>query len=246
MDFVRIRLLQMLYRFNYRTTVAQDFSGLARCLDTTDLLLSYVAGPYPNEDQTRLIEQWLQRGGKWFALHGTSGGRAKRIGNASQQREMVRLPHHDVLGAYFLNHPPVRRFKVKVDSEGHPLLSGLPSEFEVEDELYLIEPINVDNPLLSTELEEDPSPPGFGFHYSNDTSIQPDGKTRILGTERICGKGAVCYIALGHTHSPATNMQPFVDATVDKDGTTPPTFRGPWENDPFVKILENAMVWGSV
>ncbi|MXW55013.1 MAG: ThuA domain-containing protein [Gammaproteobacteria bacterium] len=244
MDFVRIQLLQMLYRHRFHTTVAQDFSSLDERLQSADFLVSYVAGPYPNDDQTRLLEQWLSDGGKWFALHGTSGGRAKRLSDASNRREMVRLPHHDLLGAYFLNHPPVRRFKVRVEVGEHALFRGLPSEFEVEDELYLVEPIGVDNPLLSTELVEDPSPPGFGFHYTEDTSIQSDGKTRFLGTERLVGKGAVCYVALGHTHSPSTNMQPFVDSSVNEDGTTPTTFRGPWSNDHFLKIVENAMDWG--
>lgn len=243
MDFVRIQLLQILYSHGYHTTVSQDFSSLNGCLNSSDFLLTYVAGPYPDDEQTRILEQWINNGGKWFALHGTSGGRAKRINETSQRREMVRLPHHDLLGAYFLNHPPVRRFKVKIEAAAHPLFSGLPTEFEVEDELYLIEPIEFDNLLLSTELDEDPSPPGFGFHYSEDTSLQSDGKTRILGTERLIGKGAVCYVALGHTHNPSTNMQPFVDASVDEDGTTPKTFRGPWKNDHFIGIVENAMEW---
>ncbi|MCY3883950.1 MAG: ThuA domain-containing protein [Gammaproteobacteria bacterium] len=244
MDFVRIQLLQMLYRHNFHTTVSQDFSSLNGRLHSADFLVTYVAGPYPDDDQTQVLEQWLKNGGKWFALHGTSGGRAKRINGTSQRREMVRLPHHDLLGAYFLNHPPVRRFRVRIEASTHPLLKELPAEFEVEDELYLIEPIDVDNPLLSTELVRDPSPPGFGFHYSEDTSLQSDGKTRILGTERLVGKGAVCYVALGHTHNPSTNMQPFVDTSVAKDGATPKTFRGPWTNDYFIKIVENAMDWG--
>ena len=29
----------------------------------------------------------------------------------SRQRKMQRLAHHDLLGAFYLNHPPVRRFE---------------------------------------------------------------------------------------------------------------------------------------
>ncbi len=245
MDFARLQLLQSLYTHEYQTTVAQDFSSLAERLEQADLLISYVAGPYPDDVQTQIIKDWLETGRKWFALHGTSGGRAKRTSNSGNQRQMVRLAHHDLLGAYFLNHPPVRRFRVRVESPAHPLLRGLPQEFEVEDELYLVEPIGVSNTLLTTELPEDPSPPGFGFYYENDTSLLDDGKTRVLGLDRTVGKGNVCYIALGHTHSPATNAQPFVDSSVDRDGTTPKTFRGAWSTPPFSRLLDNALVWAA-
>lgn len=245
MDFARLQLLGPLYRHGYQTTVAQDFSSLSERLDHSDLLVSYVAGPYPDEAQTRTLSNWLQHGGKWLALHGTSGGRAKRIGESSRQRQMVRLPHHDLLGAYFLNHPPVRKFRVKVETPSHPLLKGLPNEFEVEDELYLVEPIDITTTLLTTQLADDPSPPGFGFYYEEDTSLQPDGKTRVLGMERTIGTGSVCYIALGHTHSPATNSQPFVDKSIDENGLTPETFRGVWTNTHFNQILNNALDWAS-
>ena len=245
MDFARLQLLQALYDHEYQTTVAQDFSSLDERLADADLLVSYVAGPYPDDVQTQVLEEWLEDGGKWFALHGTSGGRAKRTGRAGNQRQMVRLPHHELLGAYFLNHPPVRKFRVNVESIDHPLLAGLPQDFEVEDELYLVEPIDVSTTLLTTELTADPSPPGFGFHYDEDTSLLQDGKTRVLGLERKVGKGCIVYVALGHTHSPSTNAQPFVDASVDKDGKTPKTFRGAWSNPHFGRLLNNAMVWGT-
>ena len=99
------------------------------------------------------------------------------------------------------------------------------------------------SPLLTTELPEDPSPPGFGFVYANDTSIQADGKTRVLGTERKVGSGSVIYIALGHTHAPENNSQPFVDESVTGDGSTPLTFRGVWDDERFNRIVTNAVSW---
>ena len=51
------------------------------------------------------------------------------------------------------------------------------------------------------------------------------------------GEGAVAYVALGHCHSPSTNGQPFVDTSVDADGKTPLTFRGPWEVPAFETLL---------
>ena len=52
---------------------------------------------------------------------------------------MSRAPHHEVLGCFFLNHPPIRAFRVDVRDSDHPLTRGLPTSFEVMDELYLIE-----------------------------------------------------------------------------------------------------------
>ena len=72
----------------------------------------------------------------------------------------------------------------------------------------------------------------------------PDGKTRVLGYTRDLEKGGVTYIALGHCHTPATNVQPFVDKSVDPDGKTPPVLRQTWETDAFQRLLRNAVTWG--
>ena len=52
-------------------------------------------------------------------------------------------------------------------------------------------------------------------------------------------------MALGHCHAPTNNVQPFVDASVAADGTTPTTFRGAWETPAFDQLLRNAIAWGT-
>ena len=99
--------------------------------------------------------------------------------------------------------------------------------------------------LLTTELPQDPSPPGFGFHYDADTSLLPDGKTRVLGYVKPAGDGAVAYVALGHCHSPRSNSQPFVDESIAESRTTPLHFRGSWENGAFETLVRNAVAWGT-
>lgn len=245
MDFVRLQLLEALYKAGFQTSVANSFSDVAERLAECDLCVSYVAGPYPDPSQCDAMNTWLRDGGRWFALHGTSGGKAARIENNGRRRAMVRLPHHDLLGAFFLNHPPIRKFKVNLTSSEHPLFAGIPPTFEVADELYLIEPMQDCVTLMTTELPEDPSPPGFGFVYDDDTSLQADGKTRVLGTERSVGKGAVIYIALGHTHAPDNNSQPFVDESVATGGSTPTTFRGVWNDPNFRQLVDNGIAWGA-
>lgn len=129
---------------------------------------------------------------------------------------------------------------------GHPLTDGLGSSFEAVDELYLVELQDPERTevLLTTVLEADPSPPGFGFAYEADTSKLDGRGTRALGFVHHVGAGAVAYVALGHCHSPATNSQTFVDRSVTPDGTTPLTFRGMWEAEPFLRLVRNGITWG--
>ena len=243
MDYARLRLLGFLAEHEeVATSVAGDFGDLDKWLAGTRLLITYVAGPYPAAAQLGTLNEWLEGGGRWFALHGTSGGRAARIPGSSQ-RQMVREAHHETLGCFFLNHPPVRRFEVAVHGR-HPLAQGLPETFETVDELYMVEPIGDAEVLLTTELPQDPSPPGFGFHYDADTSLLPDGKTRVLGYVKQAGDGAVAYVALGHCHSPRSNSQPFVDESVSRNRKTPREFRGSWENGAFEALVRNAVDWG--
>ncbi len=247
MDYARLRLLALLHENpRARTTVAGDYTDVARWLPESRLLITYVAGPYPDDDQNQLMRQWLEAGGRWFALHGTSGGRAAAIGDNRRARRMVKGSHHETLGGFFLNHPPVRKFRVAVSGRDDLLTRDLPDSFEVMDELYLIE---LQDPaacrvLLTTELPHDPSPHGFGFVYDRDTALMPDGKTRVLGYTRELGRGGVAYVALGHCHSPRSNVQPFVDASVTPSGETPRTFRGSWETAAFAQILRNGIEWG--
>jgi type 1 glutamine amidotransferase len=245
-DFARRRLLEWLGEDERaRVTVSSDLADIERWLPRCDFVVTYVAGPYLDDQQSEAMRAWLESGGRWFALHGTSGGRAAPVDGDRWRRQMVKTSHHAVLGAFFLNHPPVRRFTVDVEA-AHPLAQGLPGSFETIDELYLIELQDPEHSelLLTTELEKDPSPAGFGFVYERDTSALSDGRTRALGYTRRVGEGAVTYVALGHCHSPSTNGQPFVDPSVDPEGKTPPTLRGSWENPHFETLVRNALAWG--
>jgi type 1 glutamine amidotransferase len=248
MAYARLKILQLLQEpQNILSTVANDFTDIATWLPGSQLLITYVAGPYPNEEQDQCIRQWLEAGGRWLALHGTSGGKAIRVGADRKARQMVKTSHHAILGSFFLNHPPLRKFRVTVADRDHPMTRNVPVSFEVVDELYLIElqEPSTCHVLLTTELATDPSPPGFGFVYDRDTSVMPDGKTRVLGYTRRIGKGEVAYIALGHCHSPATNRQPFADPSANISGDTLTLFRGAWETAPFEQLLRNGIAWGT-
>lgn len=247
MNYARLNLLQKLQAEDQlAVTVANDFQDIERWLPGTDLLLTYVAGPFPVGQGNKALSGWLKEGGRWFALHGTSGGKAvKTERDGRPVKQMVKGEHHDTLGCFFLNHPPISEFQVAVAGE-HPVTRGLPDSFTVQDELYMIELQDPDasRTLLTTELVADPSPPGFGFVYEKDTSLQSDGKTRVLGYARDVGRGEIVYVGLGHCHTGRNDNPSPVDPSVNEDGTMPPEFHNVWESEAFNRLLENGIAWG--
>jgi type 1 glutamine amidotransferase len=239
-DYARLRLLGLLAEQGVATSVANDFADVAKWLPVSRLLITYVAGPYPDAAQCRAMQGWLEGGGRWLALHGTSGGRAERVEGA-RGRRTVKTEHHALLGSYFLTHPPICKIRVDV-SGADPLTRGLGTSFVVEDEPYFIE---LQDPastrvLLTADYGAGAVSPAIGTLYPADTSLQPDGKTRVLGYTREVGKGGVAYFALGHCHNPAIRAARAPDPT----DTTPLTFRGSWETDAFATLLRNAITWG--
>jgi uncharacterized protein len=239
-DYARLRLLGLLAERDVPASVANDFADVEKWLPVSQLLITYVAGPYPDAAQCRAIRHWLEAGGRWLGLHGTSGGRAERV-EGSRQRRTVKTEHHALLGSRFLTHPPICEIRVEVSAE-HPLTRGLGTSFVVEDEPYFIE---LQDPgstriLLTADYGPNATSPAIGTLYASDTSLQPNGKSRVLGYTREFGNGGVTYFALGHCHNPAIRAA----RAVDPMDTTPLTFRGSWENDAFSALLRNAIAWG--
>ena len=71
-DYARLKLLGLLAERDIPASVANDFADVEKWLPVSQLLITYVAGPYPDAAQTRMLQSWLEAGGKWLALHGTS------------------------------------------------------------------------------------------------------------------------------------------------------------------------------
>jgi type 1 glutamine amidotransferase len=237
-DYPRLRLLGLLAEQELPASVANDFADVERWLPTSRLLITYVAGPYPDAAQCRAMRTWLEAGGHWLALHGTSGGRAERV-EGVRQRRTVKTEHHALLGSMFLTHPPICRFRVDVRDGAHPITRGLGASFEVEDEPYFIE---LQDPrstriLLTADYGPNVVSPVVAPLYGSDTSLQSDGRTRVLGYTREIGSGCVTYFALGHAHNPASR------AGRPADPSEVPTFRGSWETDAFLTLLRNAIAW---
>ncbi len=240
-DYARLRLLQLLAEQNAPASVANDFADIEKWLPVSQMLITYVAGPYPDAAQCRAIERWLDAGGHWLALHGTSGGRAERV-EGMRQRRTVKTEHHALLGCYFLTHPPICRIRVDIRAADHPVTRGLGASFDVDDEPYFIE---LQDPgstkiLLTADYGPGAVSPSIGTLYPKDTSLQADGRIRVIGYTRDIGRGAVTYFALGHCHNPAIRAA----RAADPADTTPATFHGAWESDAFITLLRNTIAWG--
>ena len=240
-DYARLRLLGLLAERDIPASVANDFADVEKWLPVSRLLITYVAGPYPDAAQCRAIRQWLEAGGHWLGLHGTSGGRAERV-EGMRKRRTVKTEHHALLGSRFLTHPPICKIRVDVSATDSPLTRGLGTSFEVEDEPYFIE---LQDPgstriLLTADYGASGVWPAVGALYGSDTSLQPDGRTRVLGYTRNVGDGGVTYFALGHCHNPAIHATRAASASE----TTPPIFTAPGETQAFTTLLRNAIAWG--
>src|ERR1700758_4719962 len=169
-DYSRLRLLGLLADRDIPASVANDFADVEKWLPVSQLLITSVAGPYPDAAQTRAIEAWLEAGGHWLGLHGTSGGRAERV-EGFPQRRTVKTEHHALLGSYFLTHPPICKIRVEVSPADHPLTRGLGASFEVEDEPYFVE---LQDPgatqiLLTADYGPGAVSPVIGTLYASDT-----------------------------------------------------------------------------
>jgi uncharacterized protein len=241
-DYARLRLLTLLAERHVPASAAGDFADVEKWLPVSRLLVTYVAGPYPTAEQCVGLKAWLEGGGHWLALHGTSGGRAERVEGLTQRRT-VKTAHHALLGAMFLTHPPACRFRVDVRDGAHPVTQGVGRSFEIEDEPYFIElqdPASV-HVLLTADYGASGQWPVVETLYGGDSSLQSDGRTRVLGYTRKVGNGAVTYLALGHCHDPYARM----GRTSSGPGVQSMTFRGPWETPAFSKLLSNAIGWAT-
>src|SRR2546426_12403457 len=77
-DYARLRLLGLLAEQDVPASVANDFADVEKWLPVSRLLITYVAGPYPDAAQCAAIQCWLEAGGHRLGLHRPRRGPAQR------------------------------------------------------------------------------------------------------------------------------------------------------------------------
>ena len=112
-DFARLELLKLLAEQPaLRSTVAASYADSA-LVEAPDLLITYTCDLVPDDAEVDVLERWLERGGRWLALHGTNS--LLRFA----ERGLVETPDDaprfmQLLGTQFIGHPPIGPFKVHV------------------------------------------------------------------------------------------------------------------------------------
>ncbi len=224
-DFARLELLKLLAEDgDVRVQVAADYRDTAE-IAGSDFLVTYTCDVRPTEEQQRALRRWLEEGGRWFALHGTSAAIDVTadgvVDTPDVFPELART-----LGNRFVSHPPLGPFEVHVADPNHPFTKGIES-FVTEDELYLCEYYGPVTPLLVTRYAGIPR----GYVEREWVDDQP----RLVAYVRELGRGSVLYLTLGHCAG-RWDMRPVFDEFPRID-------RGSWQYDVYYELLRRGLAW---
>jgi hypothetical protein len=190
-DYARLRLLGLLaVHPRVRTRVFEDYA-FGDALDRADLLVTYTCDQRPDPAQQQRLVDFVAKGGRWLALHGTNAAIDAPDPGGPRVFRTPRVlgPLPEVLGSQFLGHPPIEPYVVEITRPEHPFVQGV-APFTVADELYVSElypPLDV---LLHTHW----TGPCRGFEEGDTTDDAP----RPVLYLKQHGRGVVCYFTLGH------------------------------------------------
>ena len=224
MDFVRLELLKLLAEHDhYRVTVCGDYSD-ERAIRDADALITYTCEVLPTESQQDALEDFLNAGKRWFALHGTNS-RLRYVKGKGWTAPNDAPRFTDMLGSQFVAHPPIQPFTVSA-SKSHPLVDGIDA-FEADDEIYLCRFFGDHERLLETRYSG--MADGFEEADWSDNDCVP------IMYLRQWGQGEVLYLNLGHARG-RYDMQPLMDEY-------PETERGSWKQPAFYELLRRGIDW---
>lgn len=225
-DFARLELLKLLAEHpELRTRVAEDYRDV-EAIGEADLLVTYTCDVRPSQAEEAVLVDYLERGGRWLALHGTNSVLDfLEDGRVSAPRSHGKLMQ--ALGSRFIAHPPIGPFRVRNVKPAHPLVAGI-EDFEVEDELYLSELEGDLEVLLETRYT------GKALGFVEDDWPHDDPRP-VLYLHAV-GRGAVLYNTLGHCRG-EFDMRPIIDRY-------PRVERCAWEEPIFYELLRRGIRWG--
>lgn len=223
-DFARLELLKLLAEAAYyRVRVREDYAD-THAIRNADALVTYTCEVLPDDAGQDALADFLDRGKRWFALHGTNS-RLEYV----KGRGWI-APHDaprfmEMLGSQFVAHPPIQPFTVK-RSKSHPLVDGI-EPFQADDEIYLCRFFGEHECLLETQY----SGMAEGFE-ENDWRANDRVPIMYL---RDWGRGKVLYLNLGHARG-HYDMQPLMAEYPDIE-------RGSWKQPAFYELLRRGIRW---
>jgi len=223
-DFARLNLLGELARWEQvRTQVFPDYAKID-ALQQADLLITYTCNVRPDAVEQQALVDFVERGGRWLALHGTHSA----IDARTPESPVFRTPRvlgavAEVLGGQFLAHPPIEPYTVHVTEPDHPLVAGI-EPFEVRDELYILEV----HPPIEILLHANYTGECRGFEEGEVSDDEP--------RPVLYRKGNVVFFTLGHRRG-RFDVQ---DLGVDDLGRHD---LGSWDSQAFRTVLGRCVDW---
>lgn len=223
-DFARLELLKLLAEDpRVRTRVFEDYSNI-EAIRAADILITYTCDVTPPLSAQEALRDWLEAGGRWYALHGTNSI-LRFLDDGLWHAPRWAPLMMDLLGSQFISHPAIEPYTVTVADPDHALTQGI-EPFETTDELYHLERHGDLHVLLETETDQ----PGTGFAEAADAP-----GTHPVFYIKPRGHGAVLYNTLGHCRG-HYDLQPMADwwPTVD---------RCAWDLPVFYDLLRRGIGW---
>ena len=223
-DFARLELLKLLAEDDrIRVRVFEDYENL-QALEEADFIVSYTCNVVPSLTAQEALKAWVEKGGRWYALHGTNS--IIRLMSSGLYGTPDWAPLFvETLGSMFRSHPPIAPYTVSVADASHTLAEGI-EPFESTDELYLLKTYGDLKVILDTEY----GGKAEGFEEDDwEHARHPVFYTHTFG------EGQVLYLTLGHCRH-HHDMQPLLDywPTID---------RGSWDLPVFYTLLRRGIKW---
>lgn len=225
-NFARLELLKLLgENEDINTRVAENFSDTEAISEST-LLITYTCDLRPTLEEQDALADFLEKGGKWFALHATNA--LIDFVDGKPDTPDVAPKFMSLLGSKFVAHPANQQIHVRVTDVKHPLTENI-DDFDVEDEEpYYNEPRGEQTVLLEASYNE----PSVGYvqsDYGTDRESHPQMYLHPTG------QGEVLYLSLGHC-SGKHDMKPMIDIQ--------PPVRGSWDSPIYMELLRRGINWG--
>ncbi len=226
-DYARLTLLQMLSTHeDIRTTVAMDYQDLSP-LDHAACLITYTCNVVPDSAGVAKLSAFLERGGRWLALHGTNSLLALNE-NKRWYAPMDDSGFMALLGSQFAAHPPIEPYLVEVVKKDDPLIRGI-DDFEVEggDELYYMRIFGEIEVLMEAKAQG----AARGFV---EREWDADSRHPVMYRKSV-GEGEIVYCTLGHRRG-HYDLEPLLDFYPDIE-------KGAWDIAPYMEILNRCLIW---
>jgi len=235
MNRVRVSLLELLGEHELlRVRCAPDF-GDGSSLDDTDFLITYTNNIIPSGTPLVALERFLDRGGRWLAIHGASA--LTRFKPPAVDIGGIKLPgltdtpdlapdYMRLLGVRFVSHLAQQPYMVTPGPDRHPVTEGI-APFEVVDEPYILELLGDNEVLLEARYTGDA--PG----YVKGPWLSDDPRPQLVLHRQ--GAGEAMYLAPGHACG-RFDLRPFIEDI--------PVQPGPWVSDAYVDLVRRLIAWG--